>query len=94
MPSVTPTQVALGTVDHSFTLQAIMEVQRSIGELTGSVNHLKESVDGHGDSLKSLQRVVWIATGGFIVGSAVLAFVLDKLWDRVMTVIQSIPPAS
>lgn len=31
--------------DHSFTLQAIMELQRSTGELRSSVQSLKESIE-------------------------------------------------
>jgi len=40
VPASVPT---FSTTDHSFTLQAVMELQRSVGALTSSVETLVES---------------------------------------------------
>ena len=44
-PQTTPTGVGFGQVDYSFTLQAVMDMHKSVGELTSTVNALKTSID-------------------------------------------------
>lgn len=55
---VTPAMGQYVGGDHSFTLQAIMELQRSTGELRSSVQSLKESIEKLDSNIeRSLQRV-------------------------------------
>ena len=74
-------------LDHSFTLQAIMENQRTLGELKGSMDTLKASVDAQGKKLEKHGNIIAVATGAVSVAIVVASFVIDKLWDKVASLV-------
>lgn len=86
-PQSTPVQpVQHGYRDHSFTLQAIMELQKSVGEMNANLQALKTSVDGVKGKVDDL--VNWkhkIIGGAAVAGAiiAVLAFLATKAADYV-----------
>jgi hypothetical protein len=86
-PQSTPVQpVQHGYQDHSFTLQAIMELQKSVGEMNANLQALKTSVDGVKGKVDDL--VNWkhkIIGGAAVAGAiiAVLAFLATKAADYV-----------
>lgn len=87
-PATVPTgsSAAFGNVDHSFTLQAIMDLKGSMGELKSSVELLKSSVDGMESKVGEL--VTWrhrILGGVIVLGVifAFLGFVFGKFSDYV-----------
>lgn len=45
-PQVPPTQGYAGMSDHSFTLQAVMEMQKSLGEMNANLNGMKGTLEG------------------------------------------------
>lgn len=84
LPSATPQYAS--HQDHSFTLQAVMEMQKSIGELkatitdnTSAINSMRAKVDG---------LVEWknkILGGAVVLGAviALAAFLISKFSDYV-----------
>ncbi|MFU8789879.1 MAG: hypothetical protein ACNA7G_12690 [Methylobacter sp.] len=75
-------------IDHSFTLQAVMEMQRSIGQLTEAINQLGRSVDTLDNRTKSVEEEVSKVNTRLAIAAAILAlllvaggYVIDKVWD-------------
>lgn len=78
----------VGHHDHSFTLQAIMELQRSVGQLTGSVDSLRLSIDSQKEKINKLEEKLSGVTHKIYAAGVVLAillaiggFVVSKAWD-------------
>jgi hypothetical protein len=67
----TPPQYS--TTDYSFTLQAVMELQKSVGALTEAVNTLKAQVGKQADKLDKISHRVY----AFGVVIAIAAFVAN-----------------
>lgn len=73
---------------HDFTLQAIMELQKSNGQLTEAVNSLKTSIDKQDSKLDKLEIKMSGVTHKIYAATIVLAiclvvggFLVNKLWD-------------
>ncbi len=90
---VTPDAVAAATTpgympgaDHSFTLQAVMEMQKTLGQLTTQVEALKGSVDGVKSKVDDLIGWKHKILGGAAVLGAIIAlggFGIGKFWDNI-----------
>lgn len=87
-PATTPSEsyAAFGGVDHSFTLQAIMDLKGSMGELKSSVDQLRTSIEGMKSKVDDL--VTWkhkIIGGAVVLGVviSVCAFLVGKFSDYV-----------
>jgi hypothetical protein len=87
-PQTTPAAYGYGygNSDHNFTLQSVMEMQKSLGELTSTINALKTSVDGVKSKVENL--VEWkskIIGGAIVLGFVftLLGFAITKLSDYV-----------
>lgn len=87
-PATTPMAgvTAYGGGDHSFTLQAIMDLKGSMGELKAAVDQLKTSIDGTKTKVDDL--VSWknkILGGVFVLGvvMSIAAFFIGKFSDYV-----------
>lgn len=84
-----------GHQDHSFTLQTVMELNKTVGVLTASIDGLRRDVEAQTKSLGELRTdivsikmkiyaagvllTVLVACGGFIV---------NKAWDMMVKQIQ------
>lgn len=84
IPQTTPSNIGYGSQDHSFTLQAIMELQKSVSEMNANIGMLKSSVDNVKSKVDDL--VSWkhrIIGGAFVLGAflSVFAFFVGKFWD-------------
>lgn len=81
--------------DYSFTLQAIMEMQKTLGQVTQSVATFSDQIKKHDEKLDKISHkvyaaeVVLILVGGIlsIVGSG-LYFLLVKIWEVVSPLIK------
>ncbi|WP_281647375.1 hypothetical protein [Parendozoicomonas sp. Alg238-R29] len=95
-PTTTPDQVGnasvtpqgFGQVDHSFTLQAVMELQKSTGQLTSSVESLKDVIEKQDKKITDLESTVtgvskkiYAATVVLIILVTVGGFIVNKSWD-------------
>jgi hypothetical protein len=78
-PETTPRFAQPG---HDFTLQAIIEMQRTLGELSAKTDRLMTDVKSQGDKIDKVRlRLSWVAGGAAVVGFfvAVLLVVLRFL---------------
>lgn len=65
-PEVTPRQVQHG---HDFQLQVIMEMQRSLGELSSDVKRLSGDMKYMGEKVDALRmRFAWVTGAAAVVG--------------------------
>ena len=78
-------------MDHSFTLQAIMELQKSVGQLTEAVNTTRSSLDKQGEHLGKIEEKIsgithklYAAGVVLAIGLAVGGFLLNKSWDKAL----------
>jgi hypothetical protein len=69
-PNVTP-QSAM--VDHSFTLQAVMELQKSVAELATKTDRLIKDVEGQGTKIDAVRHQISFVKGAVSVIGGILA---------------------
>lgn len=79
-PSVTPREVGYG---HDFVLSAIMENQRTLGELKQSISNIDATIKEQGKDIKSHSKIITFSSGAVTVALIVGGFFLNKLWDKV-----------
>ncbi|KAF3983260.1 MAG: hypothetical protein HFP81_00145 [Methylococcales symbiont of Hymedesmia sp. n. MRB-2018] len=91
---VTPQQM-IGN-DHSFTLQAIMELTKGTGELKSSIESLKSCVEKQELKIDKLETTVSTVTHKIYAATVVLAilvavgaFIVNKSWDMMASQISS-----
>jgi hypothetical protein len=75
-------------VDHSFTLQAIMELQKSNGQLTEAINSLRTAIakqdgkiDKLDDNLSTIKQKVYAAGIVLAIFVTIGGFIVNKAWD-------------
>ena len=66
--------------DHSFTLQAIMEVQKSVGSLENAIKALSERVDRQQRTINWMARVLWMAVGAALI----LGWIVNNRFDEIL----------
>jgi hypothetical protein len=82
-PEVTPREVQHG---HDWTLQAIMEMKGSLGELIAEVRRLSSDMKSTSDKLDAVRlRLAWLAGAAAVVGALVgllltVAVIVFRLW--------------
>ncbi len=83
----TPTPVP--SSDYSFTLQAIMEMQKAIGGLTQSVSTLTKQSEDQGRKVERISHIIYAAgaVGTIFAGTAV--WLLSKIADLIVSVLSS-----
>jgi hypothetical protein len=60
-------------LDYSFTLQAIMEVQKALGDLTAKTERLISDVSGHGTKIDDIRHQISFVKGAlWVVGGLVV----------------------
>jgi hypothetical protein len=84
LPDVTPPRTALP--GHDFTLQAVIEMQRTLGELNAKTDRLITDVDSHGKKLDKVRmQLMWVAgvaaAFGFLLMLAIGA-IKTIPWDK------------
>jgi len=75
-PETTPPQYR-GS-DYSFTLQAVLELQKSVGQLQEAVGTLKEQGKQHAENLDKISLRIYAATAVLIVLGTIIGFLLNK----------------
>lgn len=91
-PAGTPSPTERGQHGHDFTLQAVMEMQKSIGGLESSVKVLGEKFDKQSDSVSDLkkkighvEKVMYAAGVILICTLAIGGWLLNSAKDFAMT---------
>lgn len=85
-PETPPPQQA----DYSFTLQAIMELQKSTGSLEQSIKSLTSTVESQGKILNRILYSIVFAAGGLFVLGFFGRLLFSKL-EVLLSFIQSLP---
>lgn len=86
-PQTTPNSVGYGGSDHSFTLQTVFEMQKSLGELIATVNTLKTSIDSVKSKVDQLSDWKNRILGGAVVLGVIfslLGFGISKFSEYVV----------
>lgn len=76
IPQTLPIGIGAGLPGHDFTLQAVMELQKSVGEINANLQAMKSSLDSVKSKVDDLVGWKNKILGGF----AVLAVVITFLW--------------
>lgn len=72
---------------HSFSVQAIFELQRAFGKIEHAVDSLDKRVAEQGKTLRSIEKTVWLATGALGVIVAVGGFLIKLGFDKLALVL-------
>jgi hypothetical protein len=75
-PNVTPQNVM---VDHSFTLQAVMELQKSVAELAIKTDRLIKDVEGQGTKIDAVRHQISFVKGAIWVIGAIVALAITAI---------------
>ena len=78
-------------VDQSFTLQAIMELQKSTSGLEEAIKHLTAAVEAQGKTLNWVRNTMVFAAGALFILGILSRALLSKL-DVLLAFIRSLPP--
>jgi len=85
-PETTPP--AYPSSDYSFTLQAIMEMQKTLGQLTQAVTTLTEESKKHREKIDDMSHKIYAAKislwiVGFVLTAVggIVAFFLNRIWE-------------
>ena len=73
--------------DHSFTLQAIMELQNSTGGLEKEVETLSEQVARQQGDIRWMARALWMAGGALAVLSPIAIWSINHRFDEILNVL-------
>jgi hypothetical protein len=78
-----PSQPVL--LDHSFTLQAVMELQKAVSELSTKTDRLITDVAAHGSKIDAVREQISFVRGGmWVIGALVgLAIALATIYFRI-----------
>jgi hypothetical protein len=97
----TPPAPYNGHHDHSFTLQAIMELKGSVGKIEATLEANTRAIEKLDAKLDKIEEKLSGATHRIYAAGAVLtvlvgigAFVVDKAWDVAVTASHVAPAAS
>ena len=78
--------------DHSFTLQLIMELQRSVGQVSESLaqihrdtSRIESRLDKLDSSMSSVKTTITAAGIVLAIIIAISSFFVDKAWDSVVS---------
>ena len=81
----TPSEATGGLgAEHSFSLQAIFEIQRSIGRLETKVDNLSEQAARQQRGIGWITRTLWIAAGALLILGSIGAWILNNRFDRIL----------
>lgn len=101
VPDAPMTAPPMGGMDHSFSLQILMEIQRSLGGLCSDVTALRSEIDKSTQKLDRLEEKISGIThkmyGASVVIVIVLAvggFLINKVWDMAATHLADIAKAA
>jgi hypothetical protein len=94
-PETTPqTYPSMG---YDFVLQGVFDLKGSVSKLEKAVELLESSVSEQKKEIQSVKRTLQLATGAFVVLSALATFFGNRLWDTLMDVTELLrhpPPAA
>lgn len=82
IPEATP-KPTIQMTDYSFTLQAVMELQKATGQLTERIDTLIKRVEKDGATLSSISHQIYAAWAVLVVFGILGGFVAAHLWTPI-----------
>ena len=84
-PQGTPLEAAgaMGA-DHSFTLQAVMELREATGGMKTAVETLSKQVEQQQRTIRWMARVLWMAGGALLVLSPIAGWLINHRFDEIL----------
>jgi len=96
-PNTTPPGYPSPT--HDFTLQAVMEMQKTLGQLTQAVTTLTETAKENRTEIGTISKQVYAAKVVITIAGVILAglgsaavYLLCEVWKAIYPVLQIKPP--
>jgi hypothetical protein len=81
-------------LDHSFTLQAVMEMQRSMGQQTEAIHQLGRTINALDSRAKSVEDELSKVNTRLAIAASILTillvvggYIIDKVWDSAWVLI-------
>ncbi len=71
---------------YDFTLQLVVEMQKSIGQLQEAVGTLKEESKHQGEKLDKINLKIYAATAVLVVVGTILSFLVNKGVDLLIQI--------
>jgi hypothetical protein len=85
VPQSLPMSAPMNHQDHSFTLQAIMELQKSVTALTVSVESMQQSVDDIKGKVSKFEKILYAASVILIIALVIGGWLINTAKDFAMT---------
>lgn len=84
-PTTTPTETV--SREYSFSLQAVMELQKAVGQLSERMDSVRKQIENQGEKLDSISHQIYAAWAVLVVLLTVGGFIIDKSWSLIMAVL-------
>ena len=72
-------------------VEGMMQMQKTLGELTASVNSLKSASDKQGTKLDRISHILFAAGVVLSIVLGIGAFLMNKMWDGIVHLIMVSP---
>lgn len=83
-PATTPTEIGR---EYSFSLQAVMELQKAVGQLSERMDSVRNQIEKQGEKLDRISHQIYAAWAVLVVLLTVGGFVIDKSWNLIVAVL-------
>lgn len=76
--------VVESALEHSLSLQAVIELQRSVGRLEGKVDELSRQIARQQKAIAWMTGVISTAVGALLILGPIIAWVLNNHFDQIL----------
>lgn len=85
-PEVAPPAYAQA-VGATYLVESMMQMQQAIGEMKATMAHLKTSSDNQSKKLDRVSHIIFAAGVVLTIAIGIGGFVMNKVWDGVVTMV-------
>jgi len=89
-PEVLPSSYP-GAVGGAYLIESVMQMQKSIGELSSHISHLTAASEKHGEKIDRISHRMYAAGIVLTIVLGIGGFLLNKIWDGVFKLLQVTP---
>lgn len=73
--------------ERSLSLQAVIELQRSVGRLEGKIDGLSRQIDRQQKTIEWMKYVVFTAAGALLILGPLAAWILNNRFDQILNIL-------